>query len=384
MPERSRELPNPAALDALLEGLMSVRGVKHAAMAVGGPGNGDYWAAARGASDVEGTPMSAETPYYIASIDKLMTATLTLLFHERGELNIDDRLSDYLPSDLTSRLSVWRGQDRSGELTLKHLLQHSSGLANYLEDKPLNGERLISLLVQEGDRSWSLADVARTVREELKPHFPPQPVRAEGNRERRRIRYCDTNYALLQGVIRSVSGEELPAVFRRELFAPLKMSDTWFAGTPPPSAHPPATLFAGDRALKLPRALTSLNGLYSTLADQLRFIRALFNGGIFSSPRTVELMAAEWNRFPLPVDAASLRAPSWPIEYAHGIMRFKLPRLLNGGKAMPELLGHSGSTGTWLFYAPSLDLAFAGTVNQVTAGAAPYRFLPKLLRAVTR
>jgi hypothetical protein len=49
---------------------------------------------------------------------------------------------------------------------------------------------------------------------------------------------------------------------------------------------------------------------------------------------------------------------------------------------VPPLIGHTGSTGSWLFHCPQRDLLFAGTVDQATAGALPFRFVPKLLRAL--
>jgi hypothetical protein len=62
------------------------------------------------------------------------------------------------------------------------------------------------------------------------------------------------------------------------------------------------------------------------------------------------------------------------------MMRFPLPRIFTPLHPMPALVGHSGSTGTWLFYCPQFDLLLAGAVNEVTTGLVPYRFLPKLLR----
>jgi D-alanyl-D-alanine carboxypeptidase len=60
---------------------------------------------------------------------------------------------------------------------------------------------------------------------------------------------------------------------------------------------------------------------------------------------------------------------------------FRLPRALTPFRPVPEVVGHTGSTGTWLFHAPELDLFMTGTVNQITAGAVPFRLVPKVLRA---
>jgi CubicO group peptidase (beta-lactamase class C family) len=112
----------------------------------------------------------------------------------------------------------------------------------------------------------------------------------------------------------------------------------------------------------------------------MAFLRALVSGTLFADPATAEIMRGHWNRFPFPRDRAALRGPGWPIEYAMGMMRFSLPRFFNLGRAMPAVIGHSGSTGTWLFYCPALDLYLSGAVDQATAGAVPYRVIPRLLR----
>jgi hypothetical protein len=70
------------------------------------------------------------------------------------------------------------------------------------------------------------------------------------------------------------------------------------------------------------------------------------------------------------------------MEYGLGIIRFRLPRLLTPFRPVPELVGHSGVTGSWLFHCRELDIITAGTVDQVRGAAAPYRFVPRLIRAL--
>jgi len=46
---------------------------------------------------------------------------------------------------------------------------------------------------------------------------------------------------------------------------------------------------------------------------------------------------------------------------------------------LPTLIGHTGSMGTWLWYAPELELVVAGTVDQSTAATVPFRPVPRAL-----
>jgi hypothetical protein len=122
-------------------------------------------------------------------------------------------------------------------------------------------------------------------------------------------------------------------------------------------------------------------GMYSTAQDTLTFLRALTEHRIFEDPATFRLMQA-WHRLGFPLDRAALRSPQWPIEYGLGLMRFDVPRFIAPFGRVPALVGHTGSTGSWLFHCPARDLLFAGTVDQATAGAVPFRFVPQLLRAL--
>jgi D-alanyl-D-alanine carboxypeptidase len=94
-------------------------------------------------------------------------------------------------------------------------------------------------------------------------------------------------------------------------------------------------------------------------------------------------MQARWNRFGLPRDRTAIMAPGWPVEYGLGIKRYRLPRLLNVGRRAPTFLGHTGASGSWLFWCPEHDLYLAGTVDQTRAAPVPYRLLPRLVHRRT-
>jgi hypothetical protein len=66
------------------------------------------------------------------------------------------------------------------------------------------------------------------------------------------------------------------------------------------------------------------------------------------------------------------------------MMRFRVARFFAPGRRPVTLVGHSGSTGSWLFHCPELGVLLAGTVDQATAGPVPFRLQPKILRAVAR
>ena len=64
------------------------------------------------------------------------------------------------------------------------------------------------------------------------------------------------------------------------------------------------------------------------------------------------------------------------------MMRMLPPRILTPFRPTPEIIGHTGATGSWLFYCHPLDILLSGDVSQVTASPVPFRFSPKIIRAL--
>ncbi|MDP3719312.1 MAG: serine hydrolase domain-containing protein [Acidobacteriota bacterium] len=383
-----RETQIAERLDGLLDGVFERNEIRSAVMSVVSGDGAFRWAGARGAVSPDGAAMTPTTPWFIASITKLFIASTVLRMVEEGELTLEDRVVDRLPAAVTDRLHVLDGKDRTHWITVEHLLCHASGLADFIEDYPAKrrGEArdcrsLVEILVEDGDRAWPLEDMARRVRERLAPHFPPQSLDAQ----RVRIRYSDTNYQLLVGIIEARRDAPFFQVLEGLILNPLGLKDTWVPGRSRVSGRESgvAALYAGTEVVRLPSFLSSISDMNSTCDDLVRFFKGVNGGGLFRDPGTWLRMQARWRRFSFPLDRAALRQPSWPIEYGLGVMRFRLPRFLAPFRPVPQVVGHTGSTGTWLFHAPEPDLYLAGAVNQVTAGAVPFKLVPRVLRAVT-
>jgi CubicO group peptidase (beta-lactamase class C family) len=260
------------------------------------------------------------------------------------------------------------------------LLGHLTGLPDYLDERPPGGLSLVEEIIEEGDRAWRPAEAVARARDRLTPHFPP----SDGHAARPRIRYSDTNYQLLIMIAEHVTGRPIGDLYRELIFEPLGLRQTWLPGSPPVGlSRRPATVWLGDWALEdRPMAMASFGDLYATTDDVLCFGRALFGEGLFDHSATGELMWRRLRRFGFPRSMASLRAPSWPIEYGLGMMRFELSRWLAGGMRLPAVLGHTGSTGSWLWYAPQLHMVIAGTVDQATAASVPFRVVPRALARI--
>ncbi len=362
-------------LDRLFQDLVKTRQVKHAVLAVESGDGALRWAKAEGAAEEGVEKIDPHNPFFIASVTKLFIAAAVLKLYEQGQLSLDDYLPRFLPKKMTAGLHRTKdGTDYSGEITLAHLLSHTSGLPDYIEIKPEGGKNLFDLVLEEGDRSWRIEDSINIVINEKKPLFPPQPLAAE----KKKARYSDTNFQLLIAVIEAVTGRSIDKVFEEMFYKPLGLLNTFHPGSKPLAPQPPAgPLWYGNQKLDIPKAMRSFGDLYSTAGDLIRFLRALNSGEVFDHPATAGLMKKQWNRLGFLLSPV---APGWPMEYGLGMIRFQMPRLFTPFQPLPEVIGHSGASGSWLFYCPQHDIYITGTVSQLQAAAAPYRLIPKLLK----
>ncbi len=368
-------------LDDLLQNFATSRFGKQVVMAVEAPVHAFRWTGVLGAAEANES-ITASTPFFIASIDKLYNTTIAMMLVERGKLDLERSICSYLPEELTRGLHQYGGRDLTTSITVRHLLTHTSGLPDWFEDYPKGGDCLAETVFKEGDRVLPIVELVDYVRHRLKPHFVPQDLSGK----RPRIRYSDTNFILLASIIETVTGEPLRVVHESMLYDPFGLHETYFYGTYQEEKVqvPSMVLRANGEPLRIPLLLQSVKSIYSTVDDMMRFVRLLMAGEIYENPETLSAMTNHWRRFGFPMDRAALRSPNWPIEYAMGMMRFHVPRLFAPCKPIPAVLGHTGSTGCWLFYCPALDVTLAGSVEDAAAGAVPFRLVPQILQRLMR
>lgn len=256
-----------------------------------------------GLADAEdGVPNSVETNFRLASVTKQFTAMAVLILRDRGAVALDDPITDYFPEGS----AVWR------TITVKHLLTHTSGLADYEDVMPETTS--IPLL----DR-----DVLRLVRSIDTTYSSPGT----------HYRYSNTGYALLALIVERVSGLTFAEFLRREIFEPAGMRHS--------VAFENGISTVQRRAYGHSPDTTAAHGFHRM--DQSMTSSVLGDGGIYSSVRDV----LAWHRSLLSerlVSKATLDEAFTPhvtsddgkVRYGYGWMIEEM----NGRKA----LTHSGST----------------------------------------
>ncbi|MFW5713617.1 MAG: serine hydrolase domain-containing protein [Brevefilum sp.] len=363
-------------LEEHFENLIKNQAVKSAVLGVDSL-DGDFtWAGAHGPVNLDGEPMQPDTPIWMASVTKLYIASTILKLFEDGQIDIDAKMSAYLPEDLIKGIHhMAEGEDHTDEITVRHLLSHSSGLPDCFEDSPKGEKSLLEQILEGNDREFSTEEVLDLVRNDLPAYFPPQPPELE----KKKIRYSDTNYQLLMEIIKRVTGRSIHEAFTEFIYEPLGLRSTFQPGTRSGQiTEEAAIVWSGDHPLDIPKAMHSFGDLGSTLGDMNKFMRGLIQGKFFSNSETWALMQRDFNSFDFSLNPMPT-SPTWPIEYGLGLMRFEMPRLFTPFNPIPAVIGHTGVSGSWLFFCPELELILSGTVNQVAAAGLPFRFIPRLL-----
>ena len=363
----NRRPPDVAAeLQATVAGAVdSGAGIRNCVLAAA-KGDGSFaWTGAAGIADEQTRkPMTADTPIYVASVTKLYTATAVMLLSEKGALSLGDPMAKYLPPALIRRINVYGGKDYSGEITIAQLLAHRSGIADYYTEQARDGKTLADLLREDPRRQWSVEQTIARAREEMPPNFAPGA----------KTSYSDTNFQLLGKIVEAVTGKPLHVVFEDYFFHPVGLEHTWLLGHPwsrfAQSARP-ADVFHGESNITATRANTAYwaeGGIVSTAGDMVAFLKALEQGRIIHRD-SLERMH-QWQRW------------EFPLRYGYGTMEFELPRPLRALAKLPPLWGHSGSTGSFLYYAPDLDLYLAGTIDQTESKREPFLLMQRVTKRV--
>jgi CubicO group peptidase (beta-lactamase class C family) len=329
-------------------------------------GDGSFsWSGAAGIASQDGQmPMTKDTPIYIASITKLYTATAIMRLYEKGALSLDDPMARYLPEGLIRGIHVYKGKDYSQEITIKELLSHTSGIADYYSERPKGGKSLFELFLEEPKRSWTIDQAIERARNDLRPNFQPGTGAS----------YSDTNFQLLGKVIEAITGKPLHSVYEDFIFRPLGLKHTWLIGYSEPQIAPsaaPADVFYKDMNITKTRsngAYWAEGGIVSTAEEMIIFLKALNEGRIISGD-TLKLMH-HWHKL------------QFPLQYGYGTMYFKLPWFIDMVMKVPPIWGHSGSTGSFLYYSEDLNLYMAGSINQVDSKIKSFRLMGKAMKAI--
>jgi methyl acetate hydrolase len=300
-----------AAIEALLEQAVST-GALPGVVAMVGDREGTLYEGVHGRLSVDSDePARAGTMFWIASMTKAVVSVAVLQLIERGELELEQPVTDILPA--FGELPILDGFDldvprlraATRPATLRHLLTHTSG-CGYWFDNPdvLRYHRVTGV----PDPLSGSAEMLRV----------PRLFEAGERWE------YGTSVDWLGLVVETVGGADLDTHLRAHICEPLGMVDTTFD---PSDAQRDRLMAIHNARAGQPLSLSSIalpeeqeiwsggGGLYSTARDYLRFMRALLRGGELDGerilrPETVELAFTDHlHGAPLPADGSHSAVP---------------------------------------------------------------------------
>jgi CubicO group peptidase (beta-lactamase class C family) len=143
-------------------------------------------------------PNTLDTAFNLGSMSKMFTAVAVAQLAAQGRLSFDDPLAKFLPD--------FPSAEAAGQIQLKHLLTHTSGLGQFFTEEFLAGSRA---------RFRSVSDFMALVRDQ-QPEFPPGSDQA----------YSNTGFLVLGAVIEAVTGRDYGEHMRAALYGPAGMART--------------------------------------------------------------------------------------------------------------------------------------------------------------
>ncbi len=287
-----------------------------------------------------GTAMRPDTIFWIASMTKPITATAVLMLQDEGKLSVDDLVGKYIPE--LAELKTPSG--KAANLTIRHLLTHTSGLAEATPEQSRAAKALADLI----------------------PVYASQPVAFEPGSK---WKYCQSSINTAARIVEIVSKQSFSDFLAKRLFQPLGMTDTTFYLTQ--GQLPRLTKAYKKEADKLQEAAISMlggraptdrnrypaanGGLFSTATDYARFCRMILNEGTLNGKRYVKRESVKL--------MTSLQTAELKTGFTEGNgwgLGWCLVRQPQGVSAMlsPGSFGHGGAYGTQAWIDPQKGLVY--------------------------
>jgi len=244
-------------------------------------------------------PVEEEPLYRIFSMTKPVTAVAIMTLHDQGKLNLDDKVSKYIPEFSNTRVyknvnGKHTTDPQKKQLTIRHLLTHTSGIPYGWE---LSYVDSIYNAKQHMRKDWTI--------EEMTKDIATIPLKFQPGTQ--------YNYGLgidVAGyIVEVVSGMKLDTYFKSAIFDPLGMDDTRFYVSKGKKERL-TELYTRDENDKLivvedkvikerigadgpPKLLLGGAGLISSMGDYEKFCRMLLNKGKLNGKRILSERAAE-------------------------------------------------------------------------------------------
>lgn len=195
-------------------------------------------------------PITPSTIFHVASVSKQFTAFAISLLEEQGKLSADDDIRKYLP---------WMA-DFGDKVTIRHLLNHTSGIRDQWELLIFSGWRMEDVITQK--------DILYLLKRQKELNFKPGE----------QYMYCNSGFTLLTEIVAKVTGRPFVEWMDANVFKPLGMHSTHFHLDHQQIVKNRAYSYSQDRKRGLVKSLLSYanvgaTSLFTTVEDMANWMR---------------------------------------------------------------------------------------------------------------
>ncbi|MFE7125849.1 serine hydrolase domain-containing protein [Streptomyces sp. NPDC057617] len=241
------------------------------------------WNGSAGVADRDtGRPRLPQDRFRVGSITKTFVATVLLQLEAEGRVDLDDTVDSVLPG-------VVRGNGNDGRrITLRQLLNHTSGVFNYTEDEGLQEKIFGDGFFEHRYDTWKpreLVDIALA----HQPNFAPGTSWS----------YSNTNFILAGMAVEKLTGRPYATEIERRILRPLGLRSTTVPTTDPRMPQPSGRAYSiliPDPAAPIhdvtelnPSVAGAAGGMISNPADLNRFYSALLKGKLLPKQQLKEM-----------------------------------------------------------------------------------------------
>ena len=285
----------------------------------------------------EQLPNQLDTAFAIASGTKLFTAVAICSLIDQGKLALESKVWEVLPYDL---------KNISKEVTIFHLLTHTSGIKDYLNEGPWDWENSYGIFDPYPAHQWTSTDFYLPLIKELASNFEPGAKQS----------YSNSGFILLGLVIEALSGKSYHDYIKDHVIKPLKMKHTGFYATNNLPMNTAIGYIYDEKQKEfianyfhVPIIGSPDGGLFTTGADMALFWKGVFSLQFFSKNMLDQFVTIHSNG----------DYGDWSWDYGLGVEI----KEINGKKSYC----HSGSDAGVTFYSiyfPEIETAITFLLNR--------------------
>ncbi len=309
----------------------------------------------------DNTPVDDSFQYNVASITKTLVAAIILQLEEEGKLDINAPIKEYLqPIEFVryDDLHVYKGKKYQDSITIKMLLNHTSGISDVFTD----AETKFNISVFLRPKKKYSAQTFYKKYFQYKLNQKPKNLPGKG------YHYSDINYMLLGFIIEQIEHKTLPEAIRQRIIEPLQLKNTYFEYYEEERGEGKRIDAFINKINITKRVNTSYEwaggGIVSNIEEMAHFIEALFEMKFFKKDKTLKKM----------IDISD--TAKYGAHYGLGVYKYKYD-----GKIF---YGHGGFYGSILAYSPEHKLTISSNIGQSSPPFNRVKLIDKVIAIISK